>query len=374
MTKFVVCSDVHIGVYNNFGKPVPNETLNDVSLASIDTFQQVLDYCIDKEVDYLIVDGDLFDHRGTLDVRIINRVADMLEDFIVKTSNTTVYLLAGNHDQIDNSPFPENSLHFLENLNDSGMNSKIKVIDKPTFTIISDYLAFHFVPYSEDVQMLKDWIEDDAKGLDPRKKNFLFAHVGVEGATDGGLYTHRLGGAFATGDLHYGDYDYVLLGHYHGRQDLGTKGNMWYVGSTSQKSFSDEGQDKGFDYFNVDGVDGFDHKFIKTKGKKYITIDMNNSDLSSDEIEELMKNNYVRVRTYSKEQAKTIKEAADESNINVAISLKEEQKSKNRLGIKGDSSESQIVTAYADKFYPDSPKVAEKALDELRKAQEELKD
>lgn len=380
--KIVVCSDVHIGVYTNFGKPVPNETLNDVSLDSIDAFQQVLDYCRDNNVTRLIVNGDLFDHRGTLDVRIINKVTKMLEDFIITSSNTTIYLLAGNHDQIDNSPKPENSLQFLESINDSGMNSTINVIDEPLFEPINDNISFYFIPYSEDVQSLKDWIADEVKGLDPRKVNFLFAHVGVEGATDGGLYTHRLGGAFAVGDLHYGDFTYVLLGHYHNRQELGTKHNMWYVGSTSQKSFSDEGQDKGFDIFDIGSKlekQDFDfftdygdfvvlHKFIKTKGKKFVTIDMKTSKYTPEEIQQLMKDNYVRIITYNKEDTKTIQKVAKSENVNVAISLKEKQETKNRLGLKGDSSESQIVSTYAKAFYPDDPNVAKIALEQLEKA------
>lgn len=380
MTKIVVAGDVHVGIYNNFAKPIKDDNINDMTKESLDGLQQVLDYAGDNDVDYVVINGDLFDHRGTLDVRIMNKVSKMFKDFLdSSTHDCTIYLLAGNHDQIDNSPIPENSLAFLEGLNDSSSNTSIKVIDRPDTEMpshvgVDSNVDFYFLPYSEDVKMLKDWLNEAVKGLDPRQTNFLFAHVGVEGATDGGLYTHRLGGAFAVGDLHPSDFDYVLLSHYHNRQQMGKAKNMWYIGSTTQKSFSDEGQDKGFDVFDVTSDPKSEkakvkHEFHKVSYTPFITVDMKTTKLDDKGLHDLMKKAHVRIKTYNKEQAKELQTMASDGDMNISISLKEEQKGKeSRLGLDATSSEAQIVSKYTKAYYPN---VRKKALEVLRKAQEE---
>lgn len=374
--KFTVFSDAHIGIYDNFAQPVKDNNLNDRSLASIQAVAQAFDIAIEKHT-HLISVGDLFDKRGTLDVRLVNRVADLFKEKVPQLAKgCNVYLLAGNHDQIDNSDVPENSLKWLQYF--STPDHQVYVIDTVQDFAIDDVVDIAFLPYSENVKASKEQLAQLVKTpqVTSHPIKLLFAHVGVEGAVDGGLYTHRLGGAYGVGDLYPDVFDKIMLGHYHRRQALGaTKktdpkdSQVLYVGSTSQKSFSDEGQDKGVDLITCSAKTGVKDDFIVLESKQFLTIDLADqkyAKMSEQELTNLMSQYYVRVISHDSKEAKQLQKAANQDDIKVAISLQEEQKSANRLGIKVTDSDSKIVKEYAQKYYPEATDTALKVLEKTK--------
>lgn len=374
--KFTVFSDAHIGIYDNFAQPVKDNNLNDRSLASIQAVAQAFDIAIEKHT-HLISVGDLFDKRGTLDVRLVNRVADLFKEKVPQLAKgCNVYLLAGNHDQIDNSDVPENSLKWLQYF--STPDHQVYVIDTVQDFAIDDVVDIAFLPYSENVKASKEQLAQLVKTLQVTSHpiKLLFAHIGVEGAVDGGLYTHRLGGAYGVGDLYPDVFDKIMLGHYHRRQALGTTkqtdpkdSQVLYVGSTSQKSFSDEGQDKGVDLITCSAKMGVKDDFIVLESKQFLTIDLADqkyAKMSEQELTNLMSQYYVRVILHDSKEAKQLQKAANQDDIKVAISLQEEQKSANRLGIKVTDSDSKIVKEYAQKYYPEATDTALKVLEKTK--------
>lgn len=347
--RVVVISDVHIGIYNNFAKPVEGDTLNDRSLASIKPLEMALAEA--RELDkFLIVDGDLFDQRASLDVRLVNRVASVFKEY----QDIAIMLLAGNHDQIDNSAIPENSLEWLA----TAFPANVSVIKEPAAIqhIYDSEFTFFMVPYSEDVKTTKQKIKEFATETD---NAILFAHLGVEGASDGGLYTHRLGGAFGLGDLYPDKFKAVILGHYHKRQYLAD--NVWYVGSPNQKSFSDENQAKGYDILTLHD-DSFTDEFIdlSTDFPKFLTIDSENG-LTEANLKQ-MKDNYVRVVAHNKDELKQFQEA---NTSNADIVLKEKVKEKKRLDVDKTDTSAQIVSKYTKKYAPEAEQYALEALEEI---------
>lgn len=379
---FTIFSDSHIGIYNNFAKPVVGSNLNDRSQASIDVVAQVLDLAIKKKTNVVCV-GDLFDKRGSLDIRILNRVQELFKDKVAQlASQCKIYLLAGNHDQIDNSRIPENSLTWLTGIN-STRTTKLQVISEPQIiTLNNPKINLVFLPYSEDVPWLKSELAKMVTQLKEESQalNILFAHIGVDGATDGGLYTHRLGGAFGVGDLYPDFFDKVFLGHYHNRQGLVDPNQLpelnkiLYVGSTSQKSFADEGQLKGADVVSYDTQKkSLLDTFFPIESKQFKTVDLAlpaYKELSKAELDQLCTEYYVRLITYDSQEAKQLQtKLSDSENNNVAVALKEDIKTENRLGLKATDTETQIVTQYADKYYPDAK---DTALAVLNKAEQTI--
>lgn len=366
--KFTVFSDAHIGIYNNFAKLLEDDNINDRSQASIDSVGEAFDIAI-KEKTHLVSVGDLFDNRGSLDVRLINRVADLFAKKVPQLAKgCNVYLLAGNHDQIDNSDLPENALTWLRYFSTDA--HRIYVLNQVQSFQFND-VCISFLPYSENVKASKAALKELISTLPKDKPNILFAHVGVEGAVDGGMYTHRLGGAYGLGDLYPKVFEKILLGHYHRRQALGEADNIipeqakaLYVGSTSQKSFSDEGQQKGVDLLKIKDKTVQD-KFIPLVSKEFLTIDLADSqykNITNEKLSELFNTYYVRVVSHEAKQAKQLQDVINHENIKVAVALKEEQKSENRLGIKVTDSEEKIVTEYAKKYYPTSTDTAIRVL------------
>lgn len=343
-----IIGDVHIGIYNAFSKPVSGETLNDRSLASINPLARALQLAKDNAYT-LIVNGDLFDSRASLDVRILTKVFELFSRY----QDVKCYLIAGNHDQVDNLDIPENSLDMF------GIAFKNITVVKTVQAInLSPNITALCVPYSENVKMLKDKIVYYKDHLPTNRVNIMFAHIGVDGASDGGLYTHRLGGAFGLGDLYPNSFTKIYLSHYHRRQHLAP--NVSYIGSTQQHNFSDEGQEKGITVLDDDLKESFAD--LSAYYPKFLTFDTSNKDTEAN-ISKAGGNNYFRVISHSKKEAKEIKKLLPDSG-QLEVSLKEKPKEINRLGIKKTDSENEIVTKYVDKHYPKAKKESLSALQE----------
>lgn len=348
----VIIGDVHIGIYTSFAKPSkdPATTLNDRSLLSIDPLAKAFQKA--QKLHYpLIVNGDLFDARSTLDVRILAKVFGLFN----KYQEVHVILVAGNHDQVDNTKIPENSLTMF-----GTVFPNVQVITKPTKLSLMPHTQQVFIPYSEDVQWLKDSIKGYAEEARKNKDKYqLFAHIGVDGANDGGLYVHRLGGAFGLGDLYPDDFHHVFLSHYHRRQHLAP--NVEYIGSSQQHSFSDEDQQKGITVVaSTDLLETFID--LSSFYPKFLTVDTTNQETKAN-IKDIDKgSNYVRMVVHSKAEGEKYKKQLADSQVDLV--LKEKPQAKNRLGIKQTDSEAQIVSTYADKFFPKAKEPALQALTE----------
>lgn len=175
---YLVVSDFHADMYTQYAKPLEHESWNDRFQNQLDKLNQIFNMAIENE-ERVIFNGDLFNSRVDINQVVYSQVVTLiikrskeLFDTLDDPDHPVVYMLAGNHDQYDNSPIPENSLEVFEIANPA-----IQVVSKvKTFSDgLGNYLTF--VPYSEDTQMLKDQLAqevDNNKNI-PRENKFLFA-------------------------------------------------------------------------------------------------------------------------------------------------------------------------------------------------------
>jgi len=345
MSKLVVFSDFHAHIFEDFAKPDP-EYVNDRFRAQIATLYQVFDIARQHKARILFT-GDLFHKRAKLDDIVFNMVYDVFAD----NSDVRVYMVRGNHDARTNATVTEHWLKPFRHLN------HVTVIDTPEEVYVPDDDYFIYgIPYSDDTEYLKEKILEFKKHAEARDvPTVLAAHIGVDGS-ETGRYSHRLEGAFKVGDLFPDTFTYVALGHYHKRQFLAGLDNVFYTGNTIQTSFSDEGQDKGV--MLIDFEKGGAPEFIPILNKKFITLTEVNKDT-----QQLVDNNYVRF-VVSKEVAQEIEVFKEESD-NIRVEVQKSYATETRIAIDIDSSEKQIVEAYAKEYYPDSTSVA---LDILQEA------
>jgi len=345
MAKLYVISDFHADLYTQYAHPVDDnryqntrfkhqmEVLNDILRKS---------YINDASI---VFNGDLFNSRVDINQIVYTGVVSTITNWLpkFKDKGLTMYFLAGNHDQFDNTRTPASSIDVFNEI--AGFKDTAVSIDTPEQFNLDDY-NLCFVPYSEDIDFLKDKINNSFY-IDKDKKNWLFVHSGVEGAVQG-KWNHRLGGAFNLSDLRYKEFDEVVLGHYHKRQKLAD--NVFYVGNTIPLNHNDDGQEKGYYILDTENPP----RFVKVESPLFETIDLSNTDLSSEEINESIKNNYVRVITSSKEDLDKLQEESSKNGDNVSIAYKPELKDRTRLDIKEDSGVFDIVKAYSkSKGYSD---------------------
>ncbi len=88
VTRFVHCSDLHLG-YNQFQE---EERFRDFGLA----FANIVDFCIDRHVDYLIIAGDIFNKRS-INAKTLTQAIELFKR--LKNADIPVVVIEGNHDK-----------------------------------------------------------------------------------------------------------------------------------------------------------------------------------------------------------------------------------------------------------------------------------
>lgn len=352
--KFIVFSDFHLHNWSTFSKPVTyaykgkHIQVTDRIIAQINTLNRIFEIAEENQA-HVLFNGDFFHARNKVENLIMNIGFNTIFDNMMKYPDMRLYMIVGNHDQADSSDLPQHTLETFKAI--------------PRVTVMDDFESVYTgscmlypISYSDNVDILKDRIDFFMQhASQDENPSILMAHIGVDGS-ETGQSSHRLGGAFNIEELYPEVFDYVTLGHYHKRQFLGGRDNVFYVGNTIQESFSDEGQDKGV--FLIDLEKKGKPEFIPIENKKFITLRE-----IPENVQEIVDNNYVRM-IVPQELATEVSIFKEESD-NVRVEVQKEYKSELRIDIDVASSEEDIVKAYTDKFYP---KVTSKAVDILKEA------
>jgi len=234
----LVLGDQHFGMRRN------NLMFHKIMLKECEWFLEK----VTKE-DSVVILGDIFDSRSSVDFKILNDAIDFYTNLISKCKN--VYMLVGNHDLYYKENMKENvNFRFLEKIR------KIKLIQKLSEVKIEDKKCL-FVPWVDSKKS-----RDKAISKLKNKYDVVFGHFDTCGIYGGNV---EIDTAFDT--KIFDNQDIVLSGHFHKRVD---KEKVKYVGSFINQTFNDVGETKGYHIIKEDGVE-----FIKNNSPlfEYITID-----------------------------------------------------------------------------------------------------
>lgn len=342
-----VFADFHADYYTNYAKPLAEDNINDRTKHQFDILKDIIEIANERKSPLLFA-GDFFNERGQVDVRVYNRAISTLQELL----RVPMLMVAGNHDQIDNSPVPETSVDSFPYINLKNPSGEIKVF-KTVQRVSYGNTYYDMLPYTESVEDFKEAL----KGLvaipkDPEYNYILVAHVGVDGAKNG-KYNHRLGGAYGIGDLYPDYYDQIFVGHYHDRQKLAP--NAVYVGSTIPNSFNDEGHSKGIYLYDGEAKVA---KYKSLPSKKFITL--NTSEVDKETLTpDFLSQNYYKIISNSLDEIKELQQESLDDSVAVNFEVKAEVKTESRLGIDPQAGAKDIVKAYTTQYYPE---VTDKAL------------
>lgn len=232
--KAVLISDIHF-------------TVSTLELAS-SALRQAIAMAIQLNVP-LVIAGDLLDSKAIIRGEVANRLLE-----IFKGHKTTVHLLVGNHDLL-NEKSKEHSLNFL-GIYCAGLS----VIDEYYY---SKYLDLHFIPYQSSINELKEILSKIPK------QSTIIMHQGLATAYMG----HYIQDKTSLPPEAFDGYR-VISGHYHRAQNIkcGKTGLFSYIGSPYTTSFaeSDDGH-KGFQILFDDGS----LEQVKTNLRRHIIMEMN---------------------------------------------------------------------------------------------------
>ena len=314
--KILGISDIHFESWKNYSS-IDERGINSRLTDTHTAIKEAADYSNSHNIDLVVFGGDLLHRRKTVEIQALNLAYDALDYF-----NAPMLALSGNHDQSDRN----GDWHSLQLLKAFG---SIEVIDKPKRceTPVGDFLC---LPYSENRQTLQDIAK--AKTF-----NFLLAHVGVQGAKLGSDYVYQNENDPSVEDLHFDNFDFCFLGHFHSFQYLAS--NAVYIGSSTQHNWGDSGDKRGFVVYDTE-TKKLEH--IELDAPKFIKIDK--EDLLDKDVLRTLKGNFVRITSdedvLSSKLCKFIDKLEVRSLEVIPVQKKrEERESRLQADIKNDSKE-----------------------------------
>lgn len=342
---YYVFSDLHLHKFNDYSRvegPYGNTRLE----AQVNALNDILKKASEEteEVTVLFL-GDLYHQRGRVDTEVFNAGYETFSNY----PNIPIIIIEGNHDNVNNSIHSHSSLELYELL--------------PNVTLIREYEKLSLangdtlvgVSYGEEYDELKAFIKDNTATM-------LLAHLGVQGSRGAGQ--SKLDGPFTTGDLCVpNNYEIGLLGHYHNRQELVP--GVYYVGNPVAQNFGDSGEEKGYMTFETreNHVISSSISFHPLPYPMFIKVTNDNLDKYGTELEELAKNNFIRVIVDEK-KFDMVKISGEEKDLpeNLRIEKQLTPVSETRIDISDIGSTLEIAKQWSDEFQPDNKDVIIKQL------------
>ncbi len=239
--KFLHLSDLHLGksVYD-FSLIDDQEHILKSILRAADEFKP---HCA-------LISGDVFD-RGVAPTEALRLFDDFL--FGLTAQGIRIFIISGNHDSADRLAFASRlirgaGVHIAGAF--SGSVERYTEIDEHgevdiyLLPFIKPALVRRYFPAVE----IETWTDAvravlNQARVDPGRRSVLLAHQFVTGALRTESEEVNVGGADNVDAGAFSGFDYVALGHLHGRQSVG-RAALRYCGSPLKYSFSEADQDK----------------------------------------------------------------------------------------------------------------------------------
>lgn len=231
--------------------------------------QQVTDLIEARQVDVVLVAGDIYD-RSVPPAAAVALLDEVLSRICLEL-RVPVIMIAGNHDS------PERLAFGARHLTRAGLHIVGHLMPEPEPILLGEpghEVAFYTLPYADpasvrqlfDIQVSS---HDEAMGFltgqilahnAGRSPCVLLSHCFVAGGeTSESERPLAIGGAESVSPGHFQPFDYVALGHLHGRQYRGSE-HVRYAGSILKYSFSETRQQKSVTLVDLDdsGVRGIE--------------------------------------------------------------------------------------------------------------------
>jgi len=274
--KFAFVADIHLSKYGA-DKIESSSNLPERLHSIMSCLEDVGDYCLDKNINDVVIGGDVFHGKSVIYSLAQNLFLKYLKKYTDK--GLTFWILDGNHDLSGKGADVVSALYTLKEF------PRVKWIENGNPVSFADIL---FVPYSHDV----------ADIVKRNKSKVLVSHFGLNEA-------ELSSGLSIISDLSVADlkerYDLVLLGHYHKPQEIISKNfKLYYVGSPIQLDWGEKGEEK-----------------------RFLVVDANTLDVESVPMTNYTKHVEVILESGNKDEAIQIAKEAKEAGSHVKIVMKD---------------------------------------------------
>lgn len=217
-----------------------------------EVFKNIIDFCNSKNVDILLMAGDIFDNYT------VNRETLLfIEQCFKSISNVKVFISPGNHD-----PFSNNSFYKLVNWPDNvyifkGALEKVSIKELG----VNIYGAAFNSKYERNSLISK---VNSINKKDNNEINIMVIHGEISNSKDGNEYN-----PITLREIEHSNMDYIALGHRHSFSGIKHIGSTSYAysGCPQGRGFDETG-DKGIIYGDVYSG-GTNLTFVKTSKRNY---------------------------------------------------------------------------------------------------------
>ena len=271
--KIFLVGDLHLGIRNNSVEwaDIQKEFLLEVLPKT------AADNGFNPETDILILEGDIFHSRESINVRIQNDSMEIFEN-LAKIFKRGVFIILGNHDVYYKDSNQVNSVRHLKHLAEN-----IHVFESPEILTINKTENWLMLPWVEDTKTLGGYVADYADMC-----NRIVCHADIKGLKFN-RWTKVEHGLEITA---LSQYNRVYSGHIHHRQE---QDNILYTGTPYQMDRGDRGNAKG--YYIIDAKNNYAETFIENlTSPNYVKYDICELlDMNIDQLNGLLTNNFVDV-------------------------------------------------------------------------------
>ena len=227
--KIIIAADTHFGVQGR---------LDDI-LWSV---RVIREYCRLADINTVIIAGDLFHDRKSIDIEVMSKTCDFFEETQEKFNQQWI-AFPGNHDMFLRHSWDINSLR--------AMSKHMTIIEDVKILKINDtrFWILPFITYEKSYMRVLDKINEQYQEGD-----ILLTHIGVKGATLNSCFLLK---DWSTVSFENSPFHRVYTGHFHCQQQVGE--NVWYPGSLIPFKFDEGNIPHGFYVYDLDDDS---HKFI----------------------------------------------------------------------------------------------------------------
>ncbi|WP_050614229.1 metallophosphoesterase family protein [Bacillus testis] len=251
---FIHAADLHLDSPFVGLRHLPQPIMEQMKEAIFVSFQRIVQAAIDRQVDFLLLAGDLFDGENR-NLRTQVRLRNEMER--LKENSIDVYIIHGNHDHLGGSWIdirqPENVHIFKEHFD--------------VMTWKKEGATVHIYGYSYPTQHVKDRIIQHYRKKEGADYHIGMLHGNLQGETEHGQYA-----PFTLAELQEKQFDYWALGHIHKRQELLQSPPVIYPGNIQGRSRKETGM-KGCYYVELEGRQS-SFEFIATSPIVWESLDV----------------------------------------------------------------------------------------------------
>ena len=286
--KFIHCADVHLDTPLQGLAEYPGAPVDEIRNATRRAFERVVDAAISKQVDFIIIAGDLYDTglKSFESALFFNKVMVRL-----KEADIDVYLVHGNHDAASK---------LIKQLRPP-QNVKVFRASEPQ-TLKNDGLrvAIHGQSFATP-----EITEDLAEKYPPAIPNFF--NIGVLHTNLGGVSEHANYAPCSLETLKSKGYQYWALGHVHNGQILCTDPYVVYPGNIQGRNGKEQGE-KSCEFVTVSESGVISIEKILTSVVPWIAVELDASGCeTADEVYDAIRARFTTLYSESKDRVTAIR-------------------------------------------------------------------